>query len=45
MKEKKRKDRKARRSRSEWEVVGFNSDSLFLARKREALKRVETDGQ
>ena len=32
--QKKRKDRKARKTRSEEKVVGFSSDSLFPARKR-----------
>ena len=33
---------KARKSRSEGKVVRFSSNSLFLARKREAITRVET---
>ena len=38
----KRKDRK---SRNEEKVVGFSSASLFLARKREVVTRVETSAK
>ena len=39
----KRKDRKARKSRSERKVVGFSSASLFLIRKWEAVPRMEPE--
>ena len=36
----KRKDRKTQKSKSEEKVVGFNSDSPFPTRKREAVIKV-----
>ena len=37
MGQEKRKDRKSQKSRSEKNVVGFSSDSLFPARKRKLV--------
>ena len=37
--QKKRKDKKTRKSRSEEKMVGFISTSLFLTRKREAVTK------
>ena len=39
-----KRDKKTRKSKSEEKVVSFRSASLFLARKREALTKVETTG-
>ena len=37
----KRKDKETRKRRSEEKVMGFSSASPFLARKQEAITRVE----
>ena len=42
--DKKRKNKKTRKSRSEEKVVGFSSASIFPARKWEASSRAKTTG-